>query len=129
MTPQHFSDGSQAHDSGTFTMTGTGFTASVTGTARWILLRDHVTLDIPMLSGTSNSGDFTLTGMPAAIYPMSAQHTPLLTGTNAAAATSLSGIVGTDGVITLGQGNAGNAFSAILGKGIDSVTITYSLVG
>jgi hypothetical protein len=51
----------------TFTITGTGFTASVTGTARYVVLGSLVLLFLPALSGTSNATTFTLTGIPAGI--------------------------------------------------------------
>jgi len=48
-----------------FTVTGTGFTTSVTGTARAIQIGNVVTLAIPDLAGTSNATTFTVTGVPA----------------------------------------------------------------
>ena len=53
----------------TFTITATGFTTSVTGTARYVLLGTIVILFIPSLTGTSNATTLTLTGLPAAIQP------------------------------------------------------------
>mgnify|MGYP001568903255 CR=1 FL=1 len=56
---------------GTFTITGTGFTVNPTGTARWIkdTLSNFVCLFIPELTGTSNATTFTLTGLPADVTP------------------------------------------------------------
>lgn len=53
----------------TFTITATGFTTSVTGTARYVLLGTIVILFIPSLSGTSNATTLTLTGLPSEIQP------------------------------------------------------------
>lgn len=52
---------------GTFTVTGTGFTTSPTGTASYVRVGKQVTLSLPTISGTSNSTTFTLTGIPAEI--------------------------------------------------------------
>ncbi len=54
----------------TFTITLTGCTAGVTGTAVYSITNNVVTLFIPALIGTSNSTAATLTGLPAAITPV-----------------------------------------------------------
>lgn len=54
---------------GSFTMTATGFTTTVTGTAFFARNGNIVTLIIPTLTGTSNANTLTLTGIPAAIVP------------------------------------------------------------
>ena len=57
-------------ESGSFTGTLTGMTASVTGTVNYRRVNNLVTLYLTsVLSGTSNTTAMTLTGMPAAIYP------------------------------------------------------------
>jgi len=58
---------------GTFTITGTGFTAGVTGTAIYSRVGNIVTLYVPQLTGTSNAATFTATGAPAIIQPTRAQ--------------------------------------------------------
>lgn len=60
---------SGAPSSGSFTITATGLTATVTGTAYYYASPGIVTLTIPFLQGTSNATSFTLTGLPAAIRP------------------------------------------------------------
>lgn len=60
-------------DTGTFTMTFTGFTAVITGTAVWSRVGNLVALLIPSVTGTSNAVTFTATGLPAAIQPARAQ--------------------------------------------------------
>ena len=66
--------------SGTFVVTGTGFVANPTGTARYVILRDLVVLFLPQLSGTSNATTFTLTGMPVVIRPtQTSNHVVVLT--------------------------------------------------
>jgi hypothetical protein len=56
--------------SGSFTMTGTGFTSNPTGTATFVTENGVVNLTVPTLSGTSNSVAFTLSGLPAAIQSL-----------------------------------------------------------
>ncbi len=65
--------------SSTFTITLTGVTASVTGTAKWTTIghRTAVLLYVPALTGTSNSTACTLTGMPSFIQPTTAQDFPI----------------------------------------------------
>jgi hypothetical protein len=62
-------NGYSGHNEGTFTITATGFTTSVTGTARWVKNGKAITLFIPTLTGTSNATTMTLTGLPASIQP------------------------------------------------------------
>jgi hypothetical protein len=54
---------------GTFTITGTGFTVNPTAGARYVTLGNVVILFLPELTGTSNATTFTLTGLPGAIVP------------------------------------------------------------
>lgn len=54
---------------GSFTMTGTGFSASTTATAYYQIDQDVVHVSMPDLSGTSNATTFTITGFPSAIRP------------------------------------------------------------
>jgi hypothetical protein len=61
-------------DQGTFTITYTGFTSSVTGTAHWTRVGNLVILLLPAGTGTSNAATFTATGLPSAIQPSSSQH-------------------------------------------------------
>ena len=60
-------------DTGTFTITYTGFTANPTATAAWARTGNVVTLFLPGGTGTSNATTFTATGLPAAINPVRAQ--------------------------------------------------------
>ncbi len=60
-------------EKGTYTVTATGMTASITGTAYYERNGDRVTLQIPTLSGTSNAATFTLTGLPSSLFPARTQ--------------------------------------------------------
>jgi hypothetical protein len=53
----------------TFTVTLTGFTTTVTGTARAIKIGKSVTLYIPSMTGTSNSSIMEITGIPTYLRP------------------------------------------------------------
>ncbi|MFZ2540348.1 MAG: hypothetical protein WAW75_01090 [Gallionella sp.] len=68
--------------SGTFTATGTGFTANPTATAVYKVENGIVNLYIPQssLTGTSNNTAFTITGLPSCIVPVSGQELPVLRG-------------------------------------------------
>ncbi len=68
--------GCDGNIAGTYTATGTGMTTSPTGTVHYRVVGNVVTLQVPVITGTSNSALFTLTGAPAAIRPAvtSGQH-------------------------------------------------------
>jgi len=56
--------------SGTFTATcSTGMTTTPSGTAYWLSENGWVDLHVPSLSGTSNSTQFLITGLPAQLTP------------------------------------------------------------
>lgn len=61
----------QTYEEGTFTVTATGFSGTApSGTARYVRVGKQVTLQLPTLtSNTSNATTFTVTGLPAALYP------------------------------------------------------------
>ena len=61
---------SSQYISGTFTATLTGFSGSVTGTVRYLIKGNLVTLRVPSaISGTSDATGFTMTGIPAIVNP------------------------------------------------------------
>jgi trimeric autotransporter adhesin len=58
------------YDEGTYTATGTGFTANPTGTAKYYRTgKSSVMINLPLLAGTSNAASFTVTGLPASLVP------------------------------------------------------------
>ena len=67
-------------DTGTFTITYTGFSSAVTGTASWARIGKLVVLTLPAGSGTSNATSLTATGLPAAIQPATANTMGALPG-------------------------------------------------
>lgn len=58
-----------AFEEGSFTGTGTGFTATINVTITYRKVGRMVTLFIPTISGTSNATTFTITGLPAGLTP------------------------------------------------------------
>ena len=68
--------------SGTFTLTGYGFSGTApTTTGRYTLLNNSVVLGIDAFSGTSNSSQFWVTGLPTALIPARNQIMALPAGT------------------------------------------------
>ena len=121
--------------SGTFTVTLSGCTASITGTARYTVYAGMVTLYIPALSGTSNTTTAVLSGLPAAIDPVRAQHILIPQVTNNSTKYLLAkAVVNTDLTIDLYASTAVTTdYSATFAnsgtKGLEyPTTITYSLV-
>lgn len=93
---------------GSFTATLTGCTATVTGTANYSLSNGVVTLDLPSLSGTSNTTAATITGLPAAIQPTSTKSFICNTVDNTTATVSVMQLTGGGGTITLFHGTTGS---------------------
>ena len=62
----------QSYTTDTFTVTATGFSGTApSGTVRWVQIGTQMTVHLPNLTGTSNATTFTLTGIPAALDPVS----------------------------------------------------------
>ena len=111
-----------------FTCTGTGFTVNPTGTATYRVTGSIVTVQYPLLSGTSNATTFTITGAPNAIKPTTGK--PAYTvgvQDNGGATVTGRADVGTDGVITLYLAMATTAFTNSGTKSTTGFTITYNL--
>ena len=71
----------EAYTIGTFTVTMTGCTAAITGTARYVVIGKHCTVTLPELTGTSNNAATTLTGFPAGIAPSTYVRAPIFAET------------------------------------------------
>jgi hypothetical protein len=121
------------YDEGTFTLTGTGFTSSPTGTARYTRVGSMVVLYIPAIQAVSNSSSLTYTGLPASIRPARLQ-TVCSEAVSNNTTELLGGFieVGTDGTLTVmsrvSATLAGAAWTSSGSKGISGLTITYSLL-
>ena len=113
------------YSAGTFTMSFTGCTAAVTGTATWEKRGNTVTLLIPALGGTSNATTATLTGMPAAIQPLTEQFAlanVINNGVEVIGAVRLF----TSGTISLSSGIFGTAFTNTGSKSVRAMSLVYS---
>lgn len=116
---------------GTFTLTGTGFGTPPTATARYTRNGDDVVLQISTLSGTSNATTFTMTGMPAGLFPARAQNW-LVRAQNNSVTEHACMALDTAGVFTMGEGadcdtSGGAAWTNSGTKAISSTTIVYTL--
>jgi hypothetical protein len=115
--------------SGTFTLTGTGFTAGVSTTASYKVINGRVFLFITQnaITGTSNATTFTLTGLPAGIRPVSSHVVATVQAQDNGATVLASATVDPSGVITLGKGLLGGAWTAAGTKGLYSTDLNWSL--
>lgn len=111
----------------TFTATATGMTASITGTAKYTISGNQVTLDLPALVGTSNTTACTITGLPAAIQPASGKGFCVVTEDNTVITVSQATL--SAGTLTLLKGTTPTALFTNVGtKGLPSpVSLTYTL--
>lgn len=105
-----------------FTATLTGCTTSPTGSVKYSVSGELVTLQIPGITATSNTTAATLTGMPTALKPITAQVVTGITTNNGAEAVSRLEI-GTNGTITLYNGTT--VFTNSGTKGVSACTVTY----
>lgn len=116
---------------GSFTITYTGFTANPTGTATWYRSGKIVTLILPALTGTSNATTFTMTGIPAAISPVTTQRIQLplfAVRNNGSDGANGSLSVAAGGTFSVFESGSGVGWSNINGKGIVAIcTVCYSV--
>lgn len=114
---------------GSFTVTLTGVTTTVTGTAYYSLSNNTVVLDIPALTGTSNSTACTITGLPSAIQPISTKTFTAITEDNTSAQLSIMQLAGGGGTLTLWRQTTPVAtFTSSGTKGLGSgASISYTL--
>ncbi len=113
--------------SGSFTITGTGFTVNPTGTAIYTVTNGQVSLYVPSLTGTSNATTFTLTGLPACISPTSVRRMYAVDAVDNGVA--VYAMPYWDGAaIQLGNGHQGVAWTNSGTKTLSSgVVLSYSL--
>jgi hypothetical protein len=120
-------------DTGTFTITYTGMTGSVTGTAVWQRNGNSVLLFFPAATGTSNATTFTATGLPAEIQPARTQHiavpySAIFNGSGYTTGEVDAVVTASSGTITFWYANAANGWQNTLVKGVENgFTIPYLL--
>lgn len=113
--------------SSTFTATGTGFTAGVSSTARYVKLGIMVWLWFDVLTGTSNATTFTITGLPAAIQPTRISHHYVLGQDNGASTRVLMKLNAGSTTIDLYAAD-GVVWTAANGKSLYECWVCYALV-
>jgi hypothetical protein len=121
-------------DKGTFTITYTGMSTTVTATAKWSRNGNQVLLILPAASGTSNALTFTATGLPASIQPATT-HQAICNALNAGCfednttgTTASITMTASSGTITFGKGGVGGNWTNSGTKGVlNALAIGYIL--
>lgn len=108
-----------------FTVTGTGFSGSVTATCYGVKIGRSVTIHIIGLTGTSNATTFTITGIPAGWQPANLATFLILASDASTETIAIAQISG--GTITLSKGVPGGAWTNSGTKAIFDSPITYQL--
>jgi hypothetical protein len=115
------------YEEGSFTFTGTGFTTSPTKTAYYTKIGNQVTVQIPDITGTSNTTAMTITGLPVALRSAQAYVFFALVYNNSGG--NNGHIYGAhDNTVTVYWNAVSDAFTASGVKGItNNLYITYTL--
>jgi hypothetical protein len=111
---------------GSFTGTMTGMTTSPTGTVKYSIEGQTVSLEIPQILGTSNSTFMTMTGVPTDVRPITRQWI-MATGHDNAVDVFAKAVIETDGTITFHNGASltAGSWTAAGAKGVQPMTLTY----
>lgn len=98
-----------------------------TGTAKYTVNGNQVTLDLPQLSGTSGNINKVITGLPSTLYPVSTKLFPIFGYVGAS--TSFNGFASLDsgGVFTLFSDGAGATWAASGTIIVRGPSISYTL--
>lgn len=112
-----------ASTTGSYTGTLTGVTSG-SGSVKYSVTGNQVTLEFPDITGTSNSTAHTITGGPTVIRPTTAQVVLGAITTNNGTDAIGSVVVGADGIITL-RNVLSATFAGTSTEGIKNCTITY----
>lgn len=113
-----------ASTTGTFVGTLTGVTTVITGTVKYTINGNTVTLEFPDLVGTANSTAHTITGAPAAIFPTTAQRVGGVVVSNNTIDEFARLVVETTGVLTLHH-VLNPVFTGAGTEGLRNGTITF----
>jgi hypothetical protein len=122
--------GTETESYSSFTGTGTGFATPPTGTIKYSVADNKVTLFFNAISGTSNSTAFTVTGMPAAIRPAAGVYGAVLIKNSGTDELGFINIA-TSGVISVFRTVGGLSLTSFTNSGTKEIgagsTITYPL--
>lgn len=113
-----------------FTATGTGFTSSVTSTAVYEIIEYIVTITIPILTGTSNSTAFTITGIDSFALPSRTLWIPVRIADNGVDAFGLILVTASSSTLTLyPTAQSGSTWTASGTKTLYPCLIQWAAVG
>ena len=112
---------------GTFTGSFIGCTTIPTGTVNYTKIGNVVTLDIPSFTGTSNSGSKSVTGMPAALIPVSVKNGICFTSDNGGSYVASQSEIATDGTIGYTTSASGGVWTASGTATVQRMSMTYTL--
>jgi hypothetical protein len=109
----------------TWTATATGMTTSPTGTVSFVRIGNSVVMDMPTISGTSNSSAFTLTGMPTTCRPSATRSCIIRIQDNSAAYVAGIAEIASTGVITFRSNLGTGVFTTSGTKSVGTIQMTY----
>lgn len=112
---------------GQFVVTLTGCTTSPQAIVYWQrpTAGGPVTMNIPSVTGESNTGAATLTGLPTNLWPTRQQVVLLRVYNNGTSDIGIM-VISVTGTITLYKDSDANNFTTSGGKGTGNTTITYA---
>jgi hypothetical protein len=130
MATKHFSDGTEVDvfgwpTVGNFAMAVSGFAVAPTGIGRFMVVGHMVTVSLPALTGVSNSTEFIVAGLPAAIAPLSFRSPDCIFVIDHGKDVVGTAVVYPDGTIHIFAGPANSAFAANGTKGAQSCELNY----
>ena len=113
---------------GTFTATATGFSGSApTGTGEWSITGNIVCLQFPVLTGTSNSGAFTIsTNLPSQALPARATIFVVFGEDNTALGVFMMVTGAASTTFTMGKNSTAGNFTSSGTKAVNTDTVCYS---
>ncbi|MCK5015853.1 MAG: hypothetical protein KAS32_02180 [Candidatus Peribacteraceae bacterium] len=118
-------------DEGSFTITGVGFSGAVTATAYYKRVGSLVTIILgDTFAGTSNTTAFTITGLPASLWPITLDARPRFPLSVQDNGSFQFGnlFIGTDGSITISSDAGSGAWTASGTKGLlNGAVLSYHL--
>lgn len=114
------------YEEGSYTVTASGFTSSPTGTITYVRCGNLVTLELPLITGTSNGTGLSLTGtVPDAIKPRATRVFFVRTVDNGGPYVIASGVINNQGTIAVYASAGSGAFTASGTKTLASACVSY----
>lgn len=124
--PEYWGTATGGVTQSSYTASATGMTTVPTGTVAYTVQGNSVTMDIPVISGTSNATSFTLTGGPVAIRPATDKDIIVRITDNGSNAIGFARVK-TTGIIELYSSPTGVGFTAAGTKAVTGNSISYTL--